>query len=91
MFFSLITRHCSLYQLLFQFVADIEGFERSVRILVDTDDRLLRVDGVDYTSQSFAVGMTAGVEIHHVVEHITELFVTRIDGDLLGVLIIAIP
>ena len=25
------------------------------------------------------------MEIHHVVEHITELLVTRIDGDLLGI------
>ena len=62
----------------------------SICVLVNAD-YFLGVDGLDDCLDGRAVGMTGCVDIHYVVEHLSELLVLRIDFHLLWLLIISVP
>ena len=54
-------------------------------------DNFLRLNDFDYFLDCMAVGMTRGVNVYHVGEHVTELLVLWVGLYLLRILVVPIP
>ena len=80
-----------LFNLHFQHLGDVEGFQGCTWVLVDADDGFLGIDGGDYFGYCGTVGVATSVDVHDVVEGIAELLIEGICFHLLGGFVIAVP